>query len=129
MFHDVLDKKISANRLILGIYPEEETKLVFQTKNPGPKICLSSRTMDFKYEEKYPGASLDAYEKLLLDCILGDQMLFWRRDGVDLAWSLITPILHDCEACAGQEQQLHPYKAGSWGPEAAKEWIDRLIIT
>ncbi len=127
MFHNVLEKKISANRLILGIYPEEEIKLTFQTKKPGPKICLSPMTMDFKYEENYPGAGLDAYEKVLLDCILGDQMLFWRRDGVELAWSLVTPILHDCETCAGREQQLHLYEAGGWGPYAAKEWMERLI--
>lgn len=128
MFHDVLDKSIAANRLILGIYPEEEINLTFQTKNPGPKICLSSMTMDFKYEENYPGVSLEAYEKVLLDCILGEQMLFWRKDGVDLAWSLVTPILHDCETCSGREQQLHLYEAGGWGPEAAKKWLDRLLV-
>jgi glucose-6-phosphate 1-dehydrogenase len=128
MFQDVFDKTITANRLSLGIYPKEEIKLTFQTKNPGPKICLSPMTMDFKYEENYPGASLGAYEKVLLDCILGDQMLFWRRDGVDLSWSLITPILNDCETCPGREQLLHLYEAGGWGPDEAKKWLERLVI-
>lgn len=127
MFKRVIEKNIAANQLILGIYPEEEIKLTFQAKRPGAKMCLNSMTMDFKYDESYQGPHLEAYEKVLLDCILGDHMLFWRQDGVDAAWSLLTPILHDCENCAGRSQLLHSYPAGSRGPEAATEWLDLLI--
>ncbi len=126
MFENVLSEKISANRLTLGIYPEEEIKLNFQVKNPGPRICMNPMTMDFKYQDNFNGQGLEAYEKVLLDCILGDQMLFWRRDGVEAAWSLITPILNDCENCIGREQKLHKYPAGSWGPKAAMDWWSRL---
>jgi glucose-6-phosphate 1-dehydrogenase len=51
----------------------------------------------------------------------GDQMLFWRQDGIDLAWAFIEPILKECEACQDPKRLLHTYKAGSWGPKAAVE--------
>ena len=124
MFHHILDEKITANRLILGIYPDEEIKMTFQAKKPGPKVCLNSMTMDFKYQENYQGISLEAYEKVLLDCMIGDHMLFGRKDGIEAAWSLLTPILNDCETCIGRDQKLHSYPAGSQGPEAAKMWLD-----
>jgi glucose-6-phosphate 1-dehydrogenase len=71
---------------------------------------------------------LDAYEKVLLDCMAGDHMLFWREDGVELCWSFLTPILQGCETCSGRAEMLLPYEAGSWGPEAVaklkriKQW-------
>ena len=120
MFRSVLGEHISANRLILGIYPEEKIALTFQTKNPGARLWLRSVTMDFSYNQGYTGPVLDAYEKVLLDCMLGDQMLFWRQDGVELCWSFLTPILWGCEACTNRAEMLLPYEAGTWGPEAAQ---------
>jgi len=49
-------------------------------------VCLRTVTMDFNYQQNYSGPVLDAYEKALLDCMLGDHMLFWRQDAVDLSW-------------------------------------------
>jgi glucose-6-phosphate 1-dehydrogenase len=121
MFRSVLGEHISANRLILGIYPEEKISLTFQTKNPGARVWLRSVTMDFLYHQGYTGPVLDAYERVLLDCMLGDQMLFWRQDGVELCWSFLTPILWGCEACTNRAEMLLPYEAGTWGPEAAKK--------
>ena len=83
--------------------------------------------MDFNYDQNYSGPVLDAYEKVLLDCIQGDHMLFWRRNGVELSWSFLTPILETCETCFDREARLHLYEAGSWGPKAAQKWM-RLII-
>ena len=120
MFRRTLDERITANRLILGIYPEEEITLTFQTKNPGAKVCLRSVTMDFLYHQDYEGPVLDAYEKVLLDCMLGDHMLFWRQDAVELCWSFLTPILSECETCGNRAESLLPYEAGSWGPQAAQ---------
>jgi glucose-6-phosphate 1-dehydrogenase len=116
LFRDTLGDEIQANHLILGIYPDEKITLTFQTKNPGTKMCLRSVTMDFNYSQNYTGPVLDAYEKVLLDCMLGDQMLFWRQDGVELCWSFLTPILIECESCRNRAQNLLPYEAGSWGP-------------
>ena len=127
MFRDVVGGEIIANRLVLGIYPEEAISLTFQTKNPGSRVCLRTMTMDFKYQDYYQGVALDAYEKVLLDCILGDHMLFWRQDGVEQAWRLLTPVLNECERCRGREQRLFPYAAGSWGPVPARSWLDKII--
>lgn len=117
MFRHVLGEHISANRLIMGIYPDEKITMTFQTKNPGAKVCLRSVTMDFLYHEGYTGPVLDAYEKVLLDCMLGDHMLFWRQDGVELCWSFLTPIINECEICSDRNETLFPYEAGSWGPK------------
>jgi glucose-6-phosphate 1-dehydrogenase len=116
MFRKTLDAPIAANRLILGIYPHERITLTFQTKNPGATVCLRPVTMDFDYQQNYSGPALDAYEKALLDCMLGDHMLFWRQDGVELSWAFLSPVLNACETCGGREQRLFPYAAGSKGP-------------
>jgi len=120
MFRQTLGEQITPNQLILGIHPDEKISLTFQTKNPGAKVCLRSVTMDFNYHQDYTGPVLDAYEKVLLDCISGDHMLFWRQDGVELCWSFLTPILEGCETCADRSKLLLPYESGSWGPEAVK---------
>jgi glucose-6-phosphate 1-dehydrogenase len=123
MFRRTLGEGIIANRLTLGIYPEEKITLTFQTKNPGAVVCLRSVTMDFHYDQNYTGPVLDAYEKVLIDCMQGDQMLFWRQDGVERSWSFLTPILNECETCEGRENLLHAYESGSQGPRA----IERLF--
>ncbi|MDY7033435.1 MAG: glucose-6-phosphate dehydrogenase [Thermodesulfobacteriota bacterium] len=119
LFRQTLGSHITANQLNLGIYPEEKITLTFQTKNPGAKVCLRSVTMNFQYHQNYTGPILDAYEKVLLDCMLGDQMLFWRQDGVELCWSFLTPILKECETCGDRAQRFLFYEAGSWGPDIA----------
>jgi len=116
MFRNTIGEPISANRLILGIHPHERITLTFQTKNPGAAVCLRAVTMDFNYQQNYSGPVLDAYEKTLLDCMLGDQMLFWRQDGVDLSWGFLSPILDACETCGDRARRLHFYEAGSQGP-------------
>jgi glucose-6-phosphate 1-dehydrogenase len=121
MFRRTLGEQIIANRLILGVYPDEKISLTFQTKNPGAKVCLRSVTMDFHYHQNYTGPTLDAYEKVLLDCMLGDHMLFWRQDGVELCWSFLTPILIECETCATRSETLMTYDSGTWGPKAMRD--------
>jgi len=116
MFRQTLGETIEANRLTLGIYPDEKIILTFQTKNPGARVYLRSVTMDFSYHQKYTGPILDAYEKVLIDCMLGDQLLFWRQDGIEQCWSFLTPIVSECETCGNREEMLHFYKSGSWGP-------------
>jgi glucose-6-phosphate 1-dehydrogenase len=127
MFQNILGDEILANRLVLGIYPQEKITLTFQTKYPGARSCLRPVTLDFSYDQNYSGPSLEAYEKVLLDCIQGDQMLFWSNNGVKLSWSFLTPILQDCETCGDRGARLQPYDSGSWGPEAAQKWMKLLI--
>lgn len=123
MFREILGEHITANRLIFGIHPDEAINLRFQAKQPGPRLCLRSMNMGFDFNDSGEGESdrlrLDAYEKVLLDCMLGDQTLFWRQDAVELCWGYLTPILEMCERCGDLPSRLLPYAAGSWGPEAA----------
>ena len=121
MFRQHLGEHIAANRLILGIQPEEKITCTFQTKNPGATFCLRSVTMDFDYHQNYTGPRLDAYEKCLLDCMQGDHMLFWRQDGVELSWAFLTPIIEQCEGCTDLGKELRLYESGSWGPLAPEE--------
>jgi glucose-6-phosphate 1-dehydrogenase len=120
MFRDVLGERIEANLLTIGIQPYERITLQFQTKNPAATFCLRSVTMDFSYEENFPGPFLDAYEKALLDCMEGDRTLFLRQDAVELCWSFLDPIQQECETCADRDSNLLFYKAGSWGPPEAE---------
>jgi len=121
MFRHVLGEHITANRLTLGVQPDEKITCTFQTKNPGATFCLRSVTMDFDYHQNYQGPRLDAYEKSLLDCMQGDHMLFWRQDGVDLSWSFLTPILDECESCPERAERLRFYQSGSWGPLSTQD--------
>jgi len=129
MFRPLLGLNISANRLTLGIQPDEVITLTFQTKQPGAAVCLQPVTMRFDYHQQYKGPFLKAYEKVLMDCMSGDHTLFWRQDGIVLAWSFLTPILEQCEACPGQEILPYPYAAGSWGPEAAHQLMKPMLNT
>ncbi|MDP2644334.1 MAG: glucose-6-phosphate dehydrogenase [Desulfobacterales bacterium] len=124
MFSNILGGKITANQLILGIYPDERIKLTFQTKTPGARLSLQSVVMDFHYQERCTDNQTEAYEKVLLDCMLGDQMLFWRQDGVEACWAFLTPILSECESCSDKAKMLHFYESGRWGPSAAEKILN-----
>ncbi|WP_035247033.1 glucose-6-phosphate dehydrogenase [Desulfogranum mediterraneum] len=115
LFSDSLGDGIRANTLTIETYPEEAIRLSFQTKNPSPQLCLRTMEMDFAYHEHYPGPAPDAYGRVLLDCMLGDQLLFWRQDGIEASWAFLEPVLEACADCGGL-QQLHFYPAGSEGP-------------
>ncbi len=121
MFRNVLAEDIHPNMLVLRIQPDERITLTFQTKIPGAKVCLQAVTMDFHYSSVKEGALLDAYEKVLLDCLLGDHMLFVRQDGVEACWAFLSPVLDACEKCENREKSLHFYEAGTWGPQAAED--------
>lgn len=120
MFENIQMGLIAANRLTLGIHPEEKITLTFETKNPGAVVCLRAVTMDFNYYQNYRGPIMEAYEKSLIDVIQGDHMLFWRQDGVERCWSYFSPLIEECETCAFLERLIHLYPAGTWGPVEAK---------
>ncbi len=113
LFRRAVSGNIAANKLTLGIHPEEKISLTFQTKNPGAVVCLRSVDMEFNYHQGYSGPKLDAYEKVLLDCMIGDQTLFWRQDGVELCWGFLTPVINECETCGDRARKLRFYEAGS----------------
>jgi len=127
LFQGMFGDSIQANRLIIETFPDEAIRLQFQTKNPGSTTCLRSMTMNFTYQEHFQGQSLDAYARVLLDCMHGDHMLFWRQDGIEASWAFLTPVLKECEQQCTLDQQLHLYPAGSWGPDGIHDTM-RLFI-
>ncbi len=116
LFHDQPTEAMRPNLLLVRIQPDEGISLRFTAKLPGPAIQTRSVHMDFRYAS-FGVPSASAYERLLLDCMLGDPTLFAHRDGVEAAWAFITPIL---QYWAAEPPADFPnYAAGSWGPEEA----------
>jgi len=99
-----------ANVLILQIQPEEGISLRFQAKRPGSKICMDTLNMNFHYRDIFGVHMPEAYQRLLLDCMIGDQTLFTRYDSVEVAWRLLTPAL---EAWEKDGTTPYEYAAGS----------------
>ncbi len=75
--------------------------------------------MELNYGAASTPGRLDDYAKVLLDCVNGDQTLFWRQDAVELCWGFLTPILDRCD-CPERSLTLHTYAAGGPGPKAAQ---------
>jgi glucose-6-phosphate 1-dehydrogenase len=98
------------NVLVLQIQPEEGITLSFQAKRPGSKICMSTLDMSFSYRDVFDVDMPEAYQRLLLDCMLGDQTLFARQDAVQVAWELLTPVL---EAWQNEDSMPYEYPAGA----------------
>jgi len=106
----------SPNVLVLQIQPDEGISLSFQAKRPGSKICISTLNMSFDYKTIFLVDMPEAYQRLLLDCMLGDQTLFTIYDGVEVAWRLLTPVLQSWE---NDDSIPYRYPAGSQSfPEA-----------
>ena len=109
------------NVLALRIQPEEGISLKFGAKVPGARLSIEQVKMDFLYGSAFGAEPPEAYERLLLDALLGDNTLFIRRDEVEAAWGLVTAI-H--EGWADAPPPAFPnYEAGTWGPEAAAELL------
>src|ERR1044071_2319678 len=104
------------HRGLLAPLPDfEGISLRFEVKVPGVDVRMVSVDMDFGYHEAFGEAGHEAYETLLLDCMLGDATLFTRSDEVEAAWSVVDPII---EFWANKRPDHFPnYPAGSWGPE------------
>jgi glucose-6-phosphate 1-dehydrogenase len=122
MFKPLEPGDLSPNVLMFNVQPEEGILLGIQAKRPGPKLCMDTLHMHFHYKDVITGQLPDAYERLLLDCMLGDQTLFIRHDDMEVSWSLITPLLREWEKPESvTAHPLHRYAAGSWGPQASCE--------
>ncbi len=115
------------NVLEFGIQPEQELSIKFNAKVPGSKLCLSPLDMSFNYRELFGADAGGDYETVIIECMTGDQTLFWRKDGIELSWKLLTPVLKEWEECAASDRtrRLNFYRAGSMGPAEADEFIER----
>jgi glucose-6-phosphate 1-dehydrogenase len=111
---------LGPNLLVLRIQPDEGITLRFGAKVPGQEFDVRSVSMDFTYSEEFAERPPDAYERLLLDAMVGDPTLFIRSDEVMEAWRIVQPIL---DAWADDDTPVLRYRAGAWGPQEA----DRLL--
>jgi glucose-6-phosphate 1-dehydrogenase len=124
LFKTMESDEIRPNILILRIQPNEGISLQFEAKYPGTIIRTQPVKMEFHYQTSLGTLRPPtAYEHLLLDCLSGDQTLFNRADEVEMAWSLVMPVLSVWEA--KRPLDFPNYKAGEWGPKAAHELIAR----
>ncbi len=110
MFASVGLDDMPANVLVLKIQPDEGISLNFQAKRPGSKACIGTLTMDFNYADVFGAELPEAYQRLLLDCMVGDQTLFTRQDDVQLSWELLAPVL---DAWQSTDSMPYEYPAGS----------------
>ncbi len=118
-----LAEPIYPNQLVIRLQPDEGVKLWLMNKVPGPGgLRLRRVPMDLSFAETFGGRQPEAYERLLMDVVRGNPMLFMRRDEVEAAWAWIDPIRAAWEASA---EAPKAYTAGSWGPSAAVALIER----
>jgi glucose-6-phosphate 1-dehydrogenase len=117
-FADTDTEELGNNQLVVRVQPDEGVTLKFGSKVPGSVMEVRDVAMDFLYGEQFTEASPEAYERLLLDVLLGDATLFPRNAEVEASWSVIDPLE---EFWAGTTPE--PYRAGEWGPRAADEML------
>lgn len=116
-------RDVTPNRLVIRLQPDEGIALHMMSKVPGPGgMRLRTAPLNLSFAEAFRGRQPDAYERLLMDVVRGNPMLFMRSDEVEAAWRWAEPIL---AAWTAQDDPPKPYTAGSWGPSAAIGLIER----
>jgi glucose-6-phosphate 1-dehydrogenase len=112
---------LGQNALVIRVQPDEGVTLRFGSKVPGAGMQVRDVTMDFGYGHAFTEASPEAYERLILDVLLGDPPLFPRHEEVELSWKILDPI-EEFWTTQGQPDQ---YRPGTWGPASADELLAR----
>ena len=114
---------LQPSTLTIRVQPEEGISLTFNGKIPGPDVKLGPVKMDFDYATTFGGRSPEAYETLILDCLLGDATLYSSSDWIEKSWELLMPVLEAWGASSAT--RVPSYPAGSWGPKEADQLFDR----
>src|SRR5512133_2218850 len=115
-FEEAATEELRPNLLTVHVQPDEGVSLEFAAKVPGQGIMLRTVHMDFLYGGTFRTGIPEAYERLILDCLVGDATLFTRADEVEEQWSLVDSIV----ALWKRDRPSFPnYAAGTWGPGAA----------
>ena len=115
--------RLSQNFLTIGIAPTEGIELQFNAKVPGPSVTIDGVEMKFRYGDYFKADPSTGYETLIYDCMIGDNILFQRADGVEAGWQAVQPFL-DAWKKAGSDG-VETYEAGSDGPAGAAELLRR----
>jgi glucose-6-phosphate 1-dehydrogenase len=123
MFRETEIDRLSQNDLVIGIEPTEGVTLQFNTKVPGPRVIIDGVRMKFNYQDYFRVAPSTGYETLIYDCMIGDNILFQRADSVEAGWQAVQPFLDAWQK--GGRDGLHEYTAGTEGPAAADDLIQR----
>ncbi len=120
--HVLFKTPVKPNTLVFRIQPDEGIALTFDAKRPGTRVTIDTVAMDFPYAKAFGTEAPDAYERLILDALLGDPTLFARHDWIEKAWGILDPILKEWKN--SPEAALPSYPAGSWGPKEADEILE-----
>ena len=110
------------NIIVIRVQPDEGVTIRFASKVPGTQTEIRDVTMDFGYGHAFTESSPEAYERLILDVLLGDPPLFPRHEEVELSWKIVDPVEEYWAAVGGPLEQYAP---GSWGPSSANELLAR----
>lgn len=121
LFEENQVTSLSENALVIRVQPDEGVTMKFGSKVPGAGMQVRDVTMDFGYGHAFTEESPEAYERLILDMLLGDPPLFPRHEEVELSWKILDPI----EAFWASTGKPEQYAPGSWGPESAHEMMRR----
>ncbi|MFM1984366.1 MAG: hypothetical protein RL723_801 [Actinomycetota bacterium] len=115
LFAESQTSALGQNALVIRVQPDEGVTIRFGSKVPGVGMQVRDVTMDFGYGHAFTEASPEAYERLILDVLLGDPPLFPRHEEVELSWKILDPIVSFWEKKGKPEQ----YRPGTWGPSSA----------
>jgi glucose-6-phosphate 1-dehydrogenase len=120
-FESTATEELGENALVVRVQPDEGVTMRFGSKVPGTAMEVRDVTMDFGYGLSFTEDSPEAYERLVLDVLLGDPPLFPRHEEVELSWQILDPI----ERYWGRHGAPEAYPAGSWGPDSADQMLAR----
>lgn len=118
-FESTATKELGKNAIVIRVQPDEGITLRFGSKVPGTAMEVRDVNMDFSYGRSFTEASPEAYERLILDVLLGEPPLFPTTEEVNLSWKILDPI-EEFWATQGQPQ---PYRSGTWGPAQADDMM------
>ena len=114
-------EELGQNALVLRIQPDEGITMRFGAKVPGTAMEIRDVNMDFAYGGSFTESSPEAYERLILDVLLGDPPLFPQHTEVELGWKILDPVINYWAKHGKPEQ----YASGDWGPDSAHEMLAR----
>jgi glucose-6-phosphate 1-dehydrogenase len=120
-FDATMTEELGQNALVIRVQPDEGITLRFGSKVPGSAMEVRDVNMDFSYGSAFAEDSPEAYERLILDVLLGEPSLFPSNAEVELSWKILDPVL-EYWASHGKPD---PYESGSWGPESAFAMLER----
>ncbi len=120
-FTDTATEELGQNAIVVRVQPDEGITMRFGSKVPGTAMEVRDVTMDFGYGNAFTESSPEAYERLILDVLLGDPPLFPRHEEVELSWNILDPV----EAFWAKQKRPESYASGGWGPAGAEAMMQR----